>query len=284
MKRTETTFEKDGKIREIGGRLEKDFNALKMEIECINNTYFEFLSMLNLTDDVDVLIKALNSKPSMLKYIYKEKVLRDIKEGKIPIHNFLSSKYDDMESLPPDERKKKEKAARRAIGLKTTILFNEICEKYGRKYKSFVYEPRRARVPFEICCKALYTTSTHLAIDVDKFIEIYADFVEADESITRQHHQEAADAINRFFNSSVKITERELSRYFMLEGGIVKIRPSSINKVSYSRLGKRTFTTTVINTSNGTRQGIRKMSRPEAIQKLVKISEERAQQDTSPQV
>ena len=56
-----------------------------------------------------------------------------------------------------------------------------------------------------------------------------------------QQHQAAADAINRFFNGAVEITQKELDRYFILEYGIVKPKPTSITKQNYARLGVRSL-------------------------------------------
>ena len=45
--------------------------------------------------------------------------------------------------------------------------------------------------------------------------------------------------LNKFFNGSVEITQKELEKYFIIECGAVKPNPKSINKTDYARLGKR---------------------------------------------
>ena len=47
---------------------------------------------------------------------------------------------------------------------------------------------------------------------------------------------------NKFFNGAFPITQKELDNYFILEDGIVKVRHTSVNLESYSRLGKRIYT------------------------------------------
>ena len=60
--------------------------------------------------------------------------------------------------------------------------------------------------------------------------------MEAYESKNQEQHQEAANAINRFFNG-IEITQEELARYFTIEYGAVKPNPKSINRNDYMRLG-----------------------------------------------
>ena len=54
-----------------------------------------------------------------------------------------------------------------------------------------------------------------------------------------------AETINKFFNGSVAITQKELSKYFILEDGKVKENPNSINIKDYARLGVRKVRTTL---------------------------------------
>ena len=62
-----------------------------------------------------------------------------------------------------------------------------------------------------------------------------------DESDTKKIHQAAADAINKFFNGAIEITQSELKKYFIISDGIIKINPQSIGKQSYARLGTRKY-------------------------------------------
>ena len=183
--------------------------------------------------DIDLILESLNSISRKLKSVYIKKVMGDIDSGKIPKEKYLSLRTSKTEM---DLRKEKS-----YIHRKLTFEYKEIVSQYLKDYNRYSLEPRHNQRILEICRKALYVTPFQIEIDIDKFIEVYKDFISADESITKKMHQDAADALNSFFNG-LPITQKELSNYFSIEGGRVEIQLNSVNLKSYSRLGKRTVT------------------------------------------
>ena len=234
-------YKKEYKIKSIGGRLAEDYYSLKRDVDYINIYYFDLFYYLGLTDDIDYIIEALNSHK--LYSVFTDKIMRDIAEGKRPKENFLSKKTKEyLKNLPPEDMEKGKKRELKSMRIKIGILFRETGEKYLKENKIYPFCPKHNHKALELCRKALYVAPSQIAIDIDKFIEIYKDYMAADESVTKKMHQKAAEAINRFFNG-VEITEKELSKYFVLENGIIRINPKSVNLESYSRLGTRNRTT-----------------------------------------
>ena len=145
-----------------------------------------------------------------------------------------------LESLPPEEQAKVwERETKRSL----KVLYKKIHEQYTKEYRIYGLETKHNKRALEICRKTLFVTPSRIEIDGDKFIEVYTDYLEADESETKKIHEQAAAAINRFFNGAVEITQKELSKYFILEYGIVKVNPKSVNITDYARLGVRTIRT-----------------------------------------
>ena len=102
-------------------------------------------------------------------------------------------------------------------------------------------ETRHNKSALEILRTTLFITPERIEIDGEKFVEVYTDYLAADESETKKIHEQAAEAINRFFNGAFPITQKELSKYFILEYGTVKVNPKSVNLTDYARLGARTI-------------------------------------------
>lgn len=230
-------YKKEYKIKTIGGRLAEDYYTLKRDVDYINIYYFDLFYYLGLTDDIDYIIEALNSHK--LYSVFSDKIMRDIAEGKTPKEKFISKNTKKfLKNLPPEDMEIGKKRELRCIRTKIAILFKETGEKYMRENKIYPFCPKHNHRALELCRKALYIAPSQIAIDIDKFIEIYKDYMAADESETKEMHQKAADAINHFFNG-VEITKKELSKYFVLKDGTIKINPKSVNLESYSRLGVR---------------------------------------------
>lgn len=230
-------FGSEYRIRKIGGRLAEDYYTLKKDVDYINIYYFGLFSLLGLTDDIDYIIEALNSHK--LYSVFYEKIMRDITEGKTPKENFISKNTKAfLKNLPPEDMEIGKKRELKCMRTKISILFKETGEKYLKENKIYPFCPKHNHTALELCREALYVAETQIAIDIDKFIDIYKDYIEAEESTTHRIHQEAANTINRFFNG-VEITEKELSRYFVLAHGVIRVNPKSVNWESYSRLGKR---------------------------------------------
>lgn len=225
-------------IRKIGGRLKSDYYTLKGEVEYINEYFFELFYILGLTENLDLIIDTLNNGLQNLCSVFIDNTMRSLEAGKIAKSKFLSQRMrDKLETLSSEERAKVwERETKRS--LKTH--YKEIYEQYLKRYGLYCLETKHNRDILETCRETLFVTPSRIEIDGAKFIEVYTSFIEADESKTKKMHKQAAAAINRFFNGSVEITQEELSKYFILEYGIVKPNPTSINKTDYARLGART--------------------------------------------
>ena len=241
MKRNEDKFKNEDKVRKVGGRVESDYFHFRSEIEYINDNFFELFYILNLTDDIDLIIDTLNDGLHNLCSVFIDKTIRDIEAGKIAKNKFLSSQMKTkLESLLPEE---KERVWERETKRSLKVLYKKILEQYQKEYRVYWLETRHNKSALEILRTTLFITPERIEIDGEKFVEVYTDYLAADESETKKIHEQAAAAINRFFNGAVEITQKELSKYFILEYGIVKVNPKSVNITDYARLGIRTIRT-----------------------------------------
>ncbi len=232
-------FKNLDKVRKAGGRIETDYFNFRSEIDYINENFFELFCILNLTDDIDLIIDTLNDGLNNLQSVFVKKTIRDIEAGKIPTDKFLPAQTKKkLESLPPEEQAT---VRERETIRKLKYLYKDIYKQYIREKGVYYLETKHTKSALEILRKTLFITPERIEIDGEKFVEVYADYMAADESETRKLHEQAAEAINRFFNGSVAITEKELSKYFILEYGIVKVNPTSVNLTDYARLGARTI-------------------------------------------
>lgn len=232
-------FKGENKVRSIGGRLRDDFYRFKRYVEYINDNQFKLFYNLGL-DDIDLIIKALNSKLYNLCGIFVFKSMRDIKDGKIPKNKFLSQvTIDKLEKLSPEQAEKMwEKETKRKI--KET--YSKIEREFLKENGILCTEPLGLRRSLELFGKSLFVTPSRLEIDGIKFVDIYKSYIAADESETKKLHEQAAEALNQFFNG-IEITQDELSKYFVLEDGRILVRASSVNIQDYSRLGNRASVT-----------------------------------------
>ena len=228
-------FKNEDKVRKIGGKVEADYIRFKSDIVVINDYLFELFYLLGLTDDIDAILEALKDRLTYLKTTFINKTMRDIERGKAPRYKYLSQRTKEkLPNLPPEEE---EKIWRRETHRSLSILYNKIHDQYLKEYRLYT-PPRYNLTALEIFGKALFVAPSQIEIDGQKFIEIYTSYMAAEESETKKQHEQAAEAINRFFNG-LEITQEELSKYFVLEYGIIKVRPTSININDYSRLGYR---------------------------------------------
>lgn len=229
-------FKNEGKVRKIGGKVANDYSFFKMEIESINETFFELFQLLGLTDDLDTIVEVLNDNLYNLKIHFINKVFRDMEKGKCPRYKFLSSNMKKkIQSLPPEEE---EKIWKRETNRSLIAMYKTILEQYKKDKRIYYLETRHNKKCLEIFGKSLIISPSRIEIDGEKFIEIYTSFTAADESETKKLHEQAAASINRFFNG-LEITHKELDKYFILEYGAVRIRPKSVNLEDYARLGYR---------------------------------------------
>lgn len=232
-------FKNENKVRKIGGKLSSDYYSFKREIEYINENFFGLFCILHLTDDINLIIETLNDRLYNICSIFINKVLADIEAGKIPINKFISEKLTEkLESLSPEDSKKVwERETKRRL----KAIYSETEKRYLRENGLFSLKTRHSKKNMEIFRNSLFVTPSRIEIDGAKFIKIYLSYMEAYESETKKIHEQAAEAINEFFNG-IEITQYELSKYFILEFGRVKVHPASVNIQDYSRLGKRIST------------------------------------------
>ena len=225
-------------IRKIGGALDRDYRHFCEVVETINRNYFTLFDLMgfNNPEDTDIVIDIL-LKESIFYWAKEAYIAREtekVENGKIKLEKLLSKRTLNKEYPTQEE---KDKTFRREIHRSLAMRYNKIEEYYHKEcgYPLTGFH----KFALKICGKALSLTSKGFIIDENKFMEIYWDYLEANDSQTGKQHQEAADAINRFFNGQVEITDKEMERYFILEHGIVKPNPKSINRESYMRLGYR---------------------------------------------
>ena len=236
--RKKDEFKNEYIIRKVGGRVESDYYYFKREIEYINYNFFELFYNLNITDDIDLIIDILNDDLRNLCSVFVDKVFRDIEAGKIHKDKFLSDQAKKrLENTPPEEQ---EMVWERGTKWGINDLYKKILQQYKEKYRVHLLETSHNKSALEIMRTTLFLTPEQIEIDAKKFVEVYTDYLAADESETKKIHEQAAEALNRFFNGSFPITHKELSKYFILEDGIVKINPKSVNLTDYARLGART--------------------------------------------
>ena len=235
----QSSFKNQDIVRKAGGRIEADYFNFRREIDYINENFFELFCILNLTDDIDLIIDTLNDGLNNLCSVFIYKTIRDIEAGKIPKDKFLSTHMKTkILSLPSEEQST---IWERETKRKLKFLYKDVYKQYIRERGLHYLETRHTKSALEILRKTLFITPERIEIDGKKFVEVYADYLAADESETRKLHEQAAESINRFFNGSVAITEKELSKYFILEYGKVKVNPNSVNLTDYARLGARTI-------------------------------------------
>lgn len=239
MASKEDKFKNEDIVRKVGGRVASDYYDFKSEIEYINYNFFELFYILSLTDDIDLIIDTLNKDLRNLNSLFIEKVFRDIEAGKIHKNKFISDiTKKKLEKAAPE---KQEKLWERVTKLNINNLYKKILKEYKEKYRVYLLETRHNKSALEILRTTLFITPERIEIDGEKFVEVYTDYLAADESETKKIHEQAAEAINRFFNGAFPITQKELSKYFILEYGAVKVNPKSVNLTDYARLGARTI-------------------------------------------
>lgn len=234
-----TIFKGESKINKIGGKLKSDYQSFRNAVLYVNDNYLPIFQMLgfSLHEDEDLIFKTLmGAEPFMyaVKKAYFAKTERMIDEGELKLETLLSSKVLNREFPIPEQ---KQKYINSQVHTRLTNRFKDIFNEYISKYKpSYCFNYKTS---FRICRESIVTGWHGLEIDVDKFISIYQDYMIAEQSKINIVHQLAADAINRFFNGAVAITQNELARYFTIESGVVVPNPESINMENYMRLGLR---------------------------------------------
>ena len=226
------------RVRRIGGALASDFYSFREMISAINSDYSPLFDLMkfNSPEQTDRAINILLGQTFFMsaRDEYVEACEEKIANGKIKIERILSKRSLNKEFTSPEDREMKIK---RSLRMALTRRFREIEKSFREKYG---YTQRKYnKEALKICRDALSLVPGGFIIDADKFIEIYGNYLEASSSKAGKMHLEVAEAINRFFNGKVKITEGELKKYFIIEGGILKPNPKSIKIENYIRLGYR---------------------------------------------
>ncbi len=225
---------KYSKIRQIGGKLETDFYNLMGIIDYINSNYFPLFALMGFDSPAftDRAIDALLSYGviASAREAYIAYRTERVENGYIKLESLLSKRTLRME-YPNEEEK--ERVFKREIHRALCFQFKEILRDYSKTNPSIVGFPK---IPVQLCREAISISPDGFIVDEGKFIRVYTDYLEADCTESKQQHQAAADAINRFFGG-LRITEKEMTRYFVIEAGVVKPNPLSVNTRSYIRLG-----------------------------------------------
>lgn len=236
-----TVFDNESKINRIGGKLKSDYYDLRELVLYYNGNIIPLFYYLGIAKEEykDRILRVLKYGRKGALSLFVEICTKEIAEGKIKLENVISSSSLAKEY---STQEKKESQINRAIKVNLTNTYKKVEEKWKKDYNTSIcsyYVSHCDRLYF--CRETLKLTQSGIAIDVDKFIEFYLSYLEADGSKTKKQHQEAADSINKFFNGAVEITQDELDKYFVIENGEVKPNPDSINRESYARLGARTI-------------------------------------------
>lgn len=227
------------RISKIGGRLSTDYYHLQGAIEMLNDNVIPLFQLLGMDEpgDKDDIIDALTGRNSFLimsRSIFIANITKKVTEGKIKKEKILS-KITLGKSLSDPEAENQR--IERELHRKLCFKYNKVKSYYVKNYSYGIAPCSYCTPALKICRDALEYSPSGLSINEEKFIELYSSYIEADESDRRKQHQEAADGINRFFGGAVEITDKELERYFMIENGILKPNPLSVNIESYMRLG-----------------------------------------------
>ena len=232
-------FDKEWQIRKIGGRLQADYEAFRGHILYFNSNHFPLLDMMgfNEPEDTQMVVDFILSVTLVdaANQAFIKIMTERVNEGKVKLSKILPQSTLQKISETPEEKREKKIASEvhRNLMLITKKLYKQWDEEYQPNLLAWY-----PKTPFELFRHSLTLSRSGLAIEVSKFIEIYQNFLEAEESHTKKLHQAAADAINRFFNG-LEITEEEMNRYFRIEYGAVRVNPTSVNMESYIRLGGR---------------------------------------------
>lgn len=233
-------FDKEFKVTSIGGRLQDDYETFRGYVLSFNANHFPLLDMMgfNEPEDTERVVGMILDKSNFETAAYRvfiDVMTERVKDGKVKLSKILPKlTLQKLKDTPEEQREKKTATAiHRSLSVITKKLHHQWVDEYHPNQLAFYI-----KAPFELFRESLTLSHSGLVIDVPKFVEIYQNYLEADESNTKKQHQAAADAINRFFNG-LEINEKELRRYFKIEDGAVRVNLTSVNVEGYSRLGYR---------------------------------------------
>lgn len=243
-RRREHTIPKINLIKKIGGKLESDYNSLRMAVDEMNEEYFPLLYYvgLNRSDDAENVAKALCNGVDGIRSYFVERTVKDIEEGKLKKEKVLKAKWIVDENTPPEEKEQRLKKEATELHRILSLKFKQALKEYQKENKINIFgisDYFKTIISLCVYNSLFYVTDYGIEIDTEKYIAFYKDRMAASESIIAKLHEEAAKALNNFFGGAVPITEKELNRYFDFRSGIAKVKPGSVSLESYSRLGNR---------------------------------------------
>lgn len=233
-------FPKEYKLNSIGGRLKNDYYTFRQSVLVINANYLPLFLMLGFSkpEDKDFIIDTLIASKEFMYDVrdrYIDYLVNQVKEGKVKPESILKKiTIRKIEAMPDDEKNNTiRREIQRSIKCSYRDTFSRFLEKYNPSPSGY------NALALKVCRDALSLSSNGFVIDVEEYIRIYEEFIRLDESIIRRQQQAAADAINEFFNGKAKVTREDFDKYFIIENGVVKPNPDSINTKDYMRLGYR---------------------------------------------
>jgi len=225
----------EAKIKAVGGRLEYEYNSLRNSILIVNANYIPIFFMLGI-QDIDIITDTILSEITFVdaaKYAYIEHMMKLVENGTIPIESLLTQKTINK-VLPTPEAK--EKQLKREMQRTLIFRFKETYNQYFDLYKPSVLGINKTAI--KVSRQALSIGANGYNIDVEQFIALYKDRMKVNTSEMKRLHEEACNGLNNFFGGALAITQKELSKYFVIDGGKIKPNPESVNKESYLRLAR----------------------------------------------
>ena len=232
-------FKNEKRIKEIGGKTQDDYLRFRNIVVSLNeNTIPLYLRMgFNKEDQTDMVINAIMEGQKGAKDLFLEYWKNKIKDGQIPLEKILPA--TTIEKLAEQENSKEERSV-----IVDREIHRNLSSRFKKIYLDYMKDHRPLsnsfdKLPLIHFRNSIELTDSGLNIDVQKYLDLYASFMEACECEAKQQHIEAAEAINRFFNGAVEITQKEIKKYFIIEDGLVKPNQQSIDRKAYMRLGYR---------------------------------------------
>ncbi len=236
-------FPHEEEVEKIGGRLLVGYRFLKRIVLDFNENKLPLLQRLGFPVNLETALQSIHLSQNGLREIFVQRTLKNIEAGNIPKGFSLPQKRErgeEEEATTPTGRKRLEWSFERELSRKLKFLFNKIYSDYLELNPGGIWEKERTGgIPDTIQKAITFSEENGLGIDIPKFIKLYRDYIQKSEEILGRQHQAAADGLNVFFGGSIAVTWEEMEKYFLLEDGIVKVNPNSVNKKCYDRLGSR---------------------------------------------
>lgn len=252
-------FETEADIYKAGGRIAENYSGLKNYLDFIDSHALEYLLPLGMASDKEEYLYYSHCLITVVKRAYvrkqvdkialkvEEAVKKADSEGRegdykgIPIiDKFATSTTGKRKGLPfetetlHDGESLRRKITKKIIQKLNTEFSETFKEVERRTWKRFDHVNKSEAE--DIFFDAIrFTPEKGLTVDIPSFAEIYRSQTEAEQSETHKKHLAAAEAVNSFFRN-LQITDKEMKRYFTLNGGRIKPNPKSVNVESYIRL------------------------------------------------